>query len=398
MPDTSRPSEAERGGPPPRLWLHAPTAEAEPAAAFIARRLSDTIEPLELVRTGPADPVDPLAISGLILRHRPRLTLIVGGRLPPGIGQIATQRGLRIVMAGADATMAPAPPRPAPEAGLRGWVARLRGLGAPAPGSVPLSAEAVAHVLVTDAEAEAAFLAAGLPPEVVSITGPLEEPSRAPRVNETERAVLARAIGTRPAWLAIGLPEAEMDLVAAAHRLALRAAHRLLLVVVPEDPARGAAMASHLAEVHGLAVARRGADQDPEPEAEVYVADTEGEEGLWLRLAPTVWIGGSASAGAARHPFVVAAAGAAILHGPAPGPHGSAFARLQSGGASREVTDAQALGAEIAELLAPDAAARMARAAWEVCSAGTETTERLIAIVARMLAAAQSDAPDRGAP
>jgi 3-deoxy-D-manno-octulosonic-acid transferase len=62
------------------------------------------------------------------------------------------------------------------------------------------------------------------------------------------------------------------------------------------------------------------------------------------------------------------------------------------------VTDAQALGAEIAELLAPDAAARMARAAWEVCSAGTETTERLIAIVARILAAAQSDAPDRGAP
>ncbi len=382
MPGTPQSNLADAAGAPPCIWLHAALPEADAPAALLARRLAERAGDLSVLRTGPADPADPAAIADLLARRRPRLALILGGAMPPGLAQAATARGLPLVMAGASAAMAPAVAPAAPDAVGHGWLARLLGRRAPPRDRLPQGPVLPAQALVTDADAEAAFAAAGMARGAITITGPLEEPSRAPRVNEAERAVLARAMGTRPAWLAIGLPEAEDDLVATAHRFALRGAHRLLLVIVPDDPARGAVLAARLADRHGLAVARRGAEQDPDPDSEVYVADTDGEEGLWLRLAPTVWIGGSGSVGATSHPFAAAAAGAAILHGSAPGRHGAAFARLQSGGASREVTDASALGAEVSELLAPDIAARMARAAWEVCSAGAETTERILAIVA----------------
>jgi 3-deoxy-D-manno-octulosonic-acid transferase len=387
VPDAPQSTAAKvaGAGAPPCIWLHAPLPEAEPAAALLARRLAEGAAELSVLRTGPADPADPSAIAALIARNRPRLAVVLGGAMPPALAQVAAVRGVPLLMAGASAAMAPALAPAVPEAGGRGWLARLLGRRSVAAHRASPPPALPGRALVTDAEAEAAFAAAGMPRGAITITGPLEEPSRAARVNEAERAALARAMGTRPAWLAIGLPEAEDDLVAAAHRFALRGAHRLLLVIVPDDPARGAALAARLADRHGFAVARRGAEQDPDPDTEVYVADTDGEEGLWLRLAPTVWIGGSGSAGATSHPFAAAAAGAAILHGSAPGRHGAAFARLQAGGASREVTDASALGAEVSELLAPDVAARMARAAWEVCSAGAETTERLLAIAAEAL-------------
>ena len=45
----------------------------------------------------------------------------------------------------------------------------------------------------------------------------------------------------------------------------------------------------------GWNVALRAADQEPEPEVEVLIADSPAELGLWYRLAPITFLGGSLS-------------------------------------------------------------------------------------------------------
>jgi 3-deoxy-D-manno-octulosonic-acid transferase len=375
---------------PPAVWLHAPVAEG--LLRPVTQMLSEALPQAQIHATGGAglrEVPDARALAELLDQTGPRVAVVLGSPLPEGVLDLCARRGVPLLMAGASAAMVPHDPARQRAGGWHraaGFWSRLIGRSHPPPSSPVIAA--LHHVLVTDLEAETAFLDAGLAPGSISLTGPLEDRSPVPPANEAERAALAAFLGTRPAWLALGLPEAEDDLVIAAHLSALRGAHRLLLVIVPDDPARGAALARRLVEQGELAIARRGADEDPGPETQVYIADTEGEDGLWLRLAPTVWMGGSATAGSLRPPFAAAGLGAVVVHGGVPGAHGAELARLDAAGATWVARDAAALGAAVSDLLAPDLSARMAAAAWDVTSAGADTTRRLAALVVGCVARA----------
>ena len=66
----------------------------------------------------------------------------------------------------------------------------------------------------------------------------------------------------------------------------------------------------------GLAVARRSLGQLPQPSCEVYVADTIGELGIFYRLAPVAFIGGSLLDRGGQNPIEAVRQGAAVLVGP----------------------------------------------------------------------------------
>jgi 3-deoxy-D-manno-octulosonic-acid transferase len=266
------------------------------------------------------------------------------------------------------------------------------------PGLLRRSLGAFAEVLARDTAALVALRRAGADPARLHVGGALVEIGRALPCTEAERAALARAVGTRPSWLAVGVPAAEDARVAAAHQAALRMTHRLLLFVVPDDANRAEAVAAAMA-AEGLTVARRSLDQDIDDDTHVYLADTEGELGLWYRLAPVAYFGGTLSGEAGvRHPFEAAALGAAILRGPASGglgAHGPLWDDLRAAGACRLVRDADDLGEAVGDLLAPDRAAAMARAGWEASSAGTVAAERVMAMLDAVLG--PPPAPDPGA-
>ena len=220
----------------------------------------------------------------------------------------------------------------------------------------------------------------------IETAGRLEEGSAALACNEAERESMAHVLRVRPVWLAVALPEAEIAAVADAHRAALRLAHRLLLIVVPDDPAQGPALAARLAEGEGWTVALRSADQEIDEETEVYVADTEGELGLWYRLAPITYLGGSMTgAGCLRPPYEPAALGSAIIHGPRTGLHAGAFASLAEARAVREIRAASDLGEAVGDLLSPDRAALLAHNAWAVSSSGAEVTGRVAHLLLQAL-------------
>ncbi len=128
----------------------------------------------------------------------------------------------------------------------------------------------------------------------------------------------------------------------------------------------------------GLRVAQRAEGDEPEEGTQIYLAEGTLELGLWLRLAPVAFLGGTlAGAPGGRSPLEAAALGAALIHGPQAGAHPEAWGRLDSAGAARVVLNAAELGRAVEALLSPDRAAVMAHAGWDVATRGAAVANRV---------------------
>ncbi|PWE32641.1 3-deoxy-D-manno-octulosonic acid transferase [Maritimibacter sp. 55A14] len=236
------------------------------------------------------------------------------------------------------------------------------------------------HVLAQDRVTAGYLRRLRVPASRIEVAGTLKEGSAALPCNEAERAALAAQLDRRPVWLAASTHPGEEEIVVTAHSEAARSARRLLLIIAPRHPERGPAIARTLRKA-GWEVALRSADEEPEEETQIYIADTLGEMGLWYRLAPVSFVGGSLVEIGGHNPFEPGALGSAILHGPHVANFADVYARLAAAGGALEVQDAEGLGARLVEVLPPDKAAALAHAAWEVCSAGAEVTERTLDVL-----------------
>lgn len=239
-------------------------------------------------------------------------------------------------------------------------------------------------VITGDPVKAGAYRKLGADPARTEITGYLEEGTPAPPCNQAERDALAEDLSGRAVWCAAGIADIEMEPILEAHAQALRRTHRLLLVLVPDDPGSGIPLREAIQD-QGFVTALRSAGEEPEPETQVYIADTEDEQGLWYRLAPVSFLGQSLEASGGANPFEAAALGSAIIHGPNVRNYRRAYGRLASAGATRMVRNAEQLGEALEELLAPNAAAGMAHEAWKVCSAGAEVTDRAMDLILTQL-------------
>ncbi len=360
------------------VWLHAPTAEAMGALTALARRLVEEDGlPVLITMPDPAPsfpgivivppPADTPAEAQAFLAHwQPELAVFSDGEIRPAMLREAASRGLPVLMVDARAPVLPP--------GRTGWY----------PGVIRHAASGFRHVLAQDDAAARAFRKAGAPQ--VEASGRMEEQSAALPYVEADRAALAGVFATRPVWLAVEVAEVEEPAVIAAHREALRLSHRLLLILVPADPARAPLLAARMEETEGWSVAQRGLQQEPDVETEVYLPDQATECGLWYRLAPVTFMGGSLlGAGGARNPLEPAALGSAIIYGPRLGPYAGVFGRLGAARAARMVGSGDDLVQALGDLLSPDRAARAAHAAWSVASEGAEVTVKVVGLIRAIL-------------
>ena len=368
-PSTRRPTR-----PPGELvWLHAPSADQAGALMALARHLIEE-DGVNVLLTCPQDvpqrdgvilqapPPDLSAEARQFLDHwRPACAEFADGELRPAILHEAAARGIPLFMANGRA------PR------------LLRERDAWYPGLMRSALGHFTHVGALDEGAALAFRKAGAVLSSVAVTGRMEEESTPLPCLEAERAALARLLSARPVWFAAGIPVEEEAAIIHAHRVALQQSHRLLLIVMPANPAEAAQLASRLEAETNWNVAARMLDQEPDPGVEVFVVDNPAEYGLWYRLAPVTFLGGSLlGGGLLRNPMEPAALGSAILHGPHAGHYGQIVGRLGAARAARAVASAVDLAEAVGELLAPDRAARLAQAAWRVISDGAEVTEDLL--------------------
>ena len=73
--------------------------------------------------------------------------------------------------------------------------------------------------------------------------------------------------------------------------------------------------------------------------------------------------------------------GAAILYGPKVRHFLPSYTRLAAAGAARIVNDAEGLGTAVSRLIAPDHAATMAHAGWDVISRGAVLVDQISEMV-----------------
>ena len=235
-------------------------------------------------------------------------------------------------------------------------------------------------VMAQDGETGGYLTRLGLPSDRLEVTGSLKEGSAPLPHDEMVRAALARAIGGRTVWLAASTHPGEEEIVIAAHRRVLRSFPDLFLILVPRHPERGDAIAAML-RMDGWTVAQRSAKQGIERRTEIYLADTIGEMGLWFRLSPVTFMGGSLVDIGGRNPFEPAALGSAVLHGPHVQNFTEAYARLNAAGACVNVIDGDMLAAELEKTLVPERTAALATAAWDALSEGANVTDRVLDVL-----------------
>lgn len=189
---------------------------------------------------------------------------------------------------------------------------------------------------------------------------------------------IASLLAGRPIWLAARVRPDEARDVLMAHRQASRLAHRLLLILAPADPADADRIAAMLRRDQMRVCDWENGDM-PDENTQVLLAGGPDELGLWYRLAPLAFLGGSlTTGGVGEDPFEAAALGAAVLYGPNVGAHLGAYSRLVSAGAARIVRDGDSLGTAVSHLVAPDQAAAMAHAGWDVISSSARLVDRVL--------------------
>ena len=102
-----------------------------------------------------------------------------------------------------------------------------------------------------------------------------------------------------------------------------------------------------------------------------------GEMGLWYRLAPVSFIGGSLVEIGGHNPFEPALLGSAIMHGPHVENFASAYARFASAGATVLVPRPQDLGETLIATMPADRAAALASAGWRVTAEGHDVAREV---------------------
>ncbi|HWQ86157.1 3-deoxy-D-manno-octulosonic acid transferase [Brevundimonas sp.] len=285
-------------------------------------------------------PVDgPAAVAAFLDHWKPSLAVFVESELWPNLILEARKRGVRLVLASARIT----------ERTVEGWrrfpgaareilsafdrilpqdetsAARLEGLGARIDGQVNLK------------------LSGGAPPH---------DPAAFTR--------LSAAIGDRPVVVAASTHDGEeIALVRALDKLA----DRLCLILVPRHPERSAAIAAALTR-DGYRFALRSQGREPDRDTDLYIADTLGEMGLFLRLADVVVMGGSFSAALEKppvgghNPLEPARLGKPAVTGPDMTNWAAVAGALVQAGGLTVVQAPWDLPAVIAPLLADDAEAK----------------------------------------
>jgi len=322
--------------PGPLIWIHGASVGEVLAAAGLIERLralnvrilltSGTVTSADIVaRRFPPDvihqyvPFDsPRFVSAFLDHWKPGLALFIESDIWPNLILSSAER--RIPMVIINGRMSP---RSFPR-----W-SKLRG-------TISALLQCFDLCLAQSELDGERFATLGCPNVVTSGNLKLDVEGLPADVKKLER--LKEAVQRRQVFVAASTHPGEEEAILDAHRRLAPRFPQLLSVIVPRHPQRGAAIARML-EAAGMQVALRSQEELPGGGTDIYVADTLGELGLFYRIAPVVFMGGSLVAHGGQNPIEGIKLGSAILHGPHVFNFSDIYKALnQAGGAIRAET------------------------------------------------------------
>lgn len=191
----------------------------------------------------------------------------------------------------------------------------------------------------------------------VSVTGNLKFDSAPPPASPVLVSGIEALIGARPVWLAASTHQGEEAIIVETHRALTEAFPDLLTMIAPRHPERGREIANLVAR-SGLSASQRSLGLLPDSATDIYIADTIGEMGLFYRVAPLVFLGGSLVPHGGQNPIEPAKLGAALVHGPYVHNFEEVYAMIDSAGGSIIVHNSTELTETVGGLLLDTAALR----------------------------------------
>ena len=208
--------------------------------------------------------------------------------------------------------------------------------------------ENLAHVVAqSDVDAER-FLTLGARP--VTVSGNLKVDTVPPPVDDAELERVRREIGQRKVWAAVSTHEGEETVAAEVHRMLKMRHPDVLTVIVPRHPERAEAIAAACAAM-GLTVVRRSTRDEVTAKADIFLGDTIGEMGLYLRLTEIAFVGRSLIGEGGQNPLEPAMLGTAVLSGRNVDNFREPYRKLVTAGAARFVRDKEVLAGAVNFLL-----------------------------------------------
>lgn len=232
----------------------------------------------------------------------------------------------------------------------------------------------------------------------VIVTGNLKFAAPPLSANPQAFSTLEGLIRGRPRWLAASTHAGEEELIGEAHKKLKARFPELLTIVVPRHDTRGVQIAAML-RTSGLVTRLRSSGQTAGLDrADIYIGDTTGEMGLFFRLSPVVFMGGSLVEHGGQNPLEPARLNSAILHGPHVQNFERPYAALDESGAAQVVQSSDELAEAVAHLLTDrDERSRRAELAASIGFDNSRVLDRVYAAIEPLITGPQ-DSPKIGGP
>ena len=384
------------GETPPLIWVHAVSVGETIAAVPMIERLQQQFphHMIAVTTTTPTGsdrvsamlgdsvyhcyaPYDlPDAVARTLRRLRPELLIIMETELWPNLVAACHRRGIPVLVANARLS----------EKSARGY-RRFAGLTA------PMLAQIATVAAQYDDDGER-FVSLGLPRRNLAVTGNIKFDFALSEQQRLQAAALAaqwRGQGPddsegRPVWLVASTHPGEEEILLDAF-VAVRERHpQTLLVLVPRHPDRFDAVAA-LCQRRGFSLRRRSRGEAPAADTAILLGDTMGELPVFYGACDLAFVGGSLVPVGGHNLLEPAAWGKPVLSGSRLFNFAEISSLMLAGDALLICDDAASVAAQVTALLDdPGARQRRGRAAEAVVAANRGAMDRLLAIVARLMA------------
>ncbi len=384
------------GGEPPArpdgelLWIHVNNRIKLPAVNDFCLRLLPSRPGLMILLTAPPEaalnqwqeclapvqhlPEEKTGAARRFLDHwRPDMGLWVGGGLMPNIITRAEERSIPMVLLEAIVDV------------------RIARGGRWLPDLTRYTFDCFRSIMVTSENIARQVRRLGIPSAKVSVSPPLRVSPNPTPWPEDELIEITHTLAGRPVWLAAWVEDKEFISILTAHRQALRILPRLVLVLHVSNTSEAAPLQKRL-EAMDIRCANWDNGDPIEDTTQVILSAMPDDLGLWHRVSPVTFMGSSLEKGTGgRNPLMATALGSAVIYGLNVHEHQDIYSRLNEAGAARCVKSATELGDRVVKLLAPDRAADMALAGWQVVTEGAPLTDKLIDMVQEVLDQRRAD-------
>lgn len=204
----------------------------------------------------------------------------------------------------------------------------------------------------------------------VMVSGNLKVDTDGPPADSAVLKTYLDQIKGRRTWAAISTFEGEEAAAGNVHRVLKERTPGLLTIIVPRHPERSDAVADMLT-ARGLNVARRTLNDPLTPETDIFLGDTIGEMGLYLRMTEIAFVGRSLFAEGGQNPLEPAMLGCAILSGGNVQNFREAYQQLARNGSAKMVRDVEMLAKGVNYLLSNDEMRK------QMIEAGQETVQEM---------------------